>query len=64
MTERKIFKDEEGNDVVLIASISKEEIEKMKKEREENWRKSLEKVQKAIEEVERLRRERISNKRE
>jgi hypothetical protein len=38
LDSKRIYKDEEGNDVVLIGTYSKEEIEKMKQEREEKFK--------------------------
>jgi ribosomal protein S2 len=54
MDFKKIYKDEEGNDVFLIATYSKEEIEKMKRKREEKFKRSLEKLKKALAEIERM----------
>jgi hypothetical protein len=47
---KKIYKDEEGNDVILIGSYSKEDIEKMKQEREEKFKKAVEKLRELLDE--------------
>ncbi|PLS19488.1 hypothetical protein CVD28_03465 [Bacillus sp. M6-12] len=48
LDKNKTYKDEEGNDVILIASFSKEEIEKQNGKHRERIKKSIESAQRVL----------------
>jgi Ethanolamine utilization protein EutJ (predicted chaperonin) len=59
LDKNKIYKDEEGNDVVYIGSISREEIEKAKAGKREQIRKNIERVTKVLEKMDEIEQEKI-----
>jgi hypothetical protein len=45
---KKIYKDEEGNDVILIGSASEEEIELKMRQQKEKFKKTVEKLREVL----------------
>jgi hypothetical protein len=44
LDSKKTYKDEDGNDVILLGSVSQEEIEMRMKQRREEFKKTVEKL--------------------
>jgi hypothetical protein len=48
LDSKKTYKDEEGNDVILIGSASKEEIELKMRQQKEKFKKTVEKLREIL----------------